>query len=40
MKSVFSLHDLPELDEDKNVYEQIAMCFEAYENEKWEPLFD
>lgn len=36
----FSLQDLPELDEDKNVYEQIAMCFEAYENEKWEPLFD
>lgn len=36
----FSLHDLPELDEDKNVYEQIVMCFEAYENEKWEPLFD
>lgn len=36
----FSLNDLPELDEDKNVYEQIKMCFDAYESENWNVIFD
>ncbi len=29
-----------ELDEDKNVYEQIKMCFDAYSSENWNVIFD
>lgn len=36
----FALDNLPELDEDKNVYEQIKMCFDAYESENWSVIFD
>ena len=36
----FALDNLPELDEDKNVYEQIKMCFDAYEYENWSVIFD
>ena len=36
----FSLDNLPELDADKNVYEQIRMCFDAYSDENWNVLFD
>lgn len=36
----FSLNNLPVLDEDKNVYSQIKMCFDAYENDKWNVIFD
>lgn len=36
----FSLDNLPELDADKNVYEQIRMCFDAYNDENWNVLFD
>ena len=36
----FTLDDLPVLDEDKNVYSQVKMCFDAYQNEKWEVVFD
>lgn len=36
----FSLDNLPKLDEDKNVYEQIKMCFDAYESENWNVIFD
>lgn len=36
----FSLDDLPELDEDKNVYSQIKMCFDAYSDENWKVIFD
>lgn len=36
----FSLDNLPIIDENKNVYDQIKMCFDAYKNEKWEVVFD
>lgn len=36
----FSLDNLPELDEEKNVYAQVKMCFDAYNDEKWEVVFD
>lgn len=36
----FSLNELPVLDEDKNVYEQIKMCFEADGDEDWKVIFD
>lgn len=36
----FSLDNLPELDEDKNVYAQIEMCFDAYRDKNWKVLFD
>lgn len=36
----FSLDNLPILDEDKNVYNQIKMCFDAHENDNWEVVFD
>ena len=36
----FLLNDLPELDEDKNVYSQIKMCFDAYQDENWQVVFD
>lgn len=38
--SYFSLENLPELDEDKNVYDQIKMCFDAYSDENWKVIFD
>ncbi|MEG1256830.1 NUDIX hydrolase [Clostridium sp.] len=36
----FSLENLPILDEDKNVYEQIKMCFDAIKDNKWQVVFD
>lgn len=36
----FSLENLPILDEDKNVYEQIKMCFDAMKDNKWQVVFD
>lgn len=36
----FSLEHLPELDEEKNVYAQVKMCFDAYKDENWEVVFD
>lgn len=36
----FGLDELPELAEEKNNKEQIAMCFKAMRSEKWEALFD
>lgn len=36
----FSLDNLPIIDENKNVYDQIQMCFDAHKNEKWEVIFD
>lgn len=36
----FSLDEIPELAEEKNSKEQIAMCFAAYQDENWEVQFD
>lgn len=37
----FSIDEIPEnLAEEKNNFDQIKMCFEAYNNPKWETLFD
>ena len=36
----FSLENLPILDEDKNVYEQIKMWFDAIKDNKWQVVFD
>ena len=36
----FSLEQLPELSEDKNTREQIAMCFEAAADPHWQTRFD
>jgi len=36
----FSLDELPVLDEKKIICNQIQMCFAAFNNEKWEVLFD
>lgn len=36
----FSLNELPLLATEKNNAEQIAMCFQAYEAENWETVFD
>ncbi|MCB2291528.1 NUDIX hydrolase [Clostridium sp. CS001] len=36
----FSLDNLPIIDENKNVYDQIKMCFDAHKNEKWDVIFD
>lgn len=36
----FSLDALPPLVEEKTNKEQIALCFKAYQSEKWEPTFD
>lgn len=36
----FSLDELPDLAEEKNTEAQIRMCFEAYRDKNWEPLFD
>ena len=36
----FGLDELPELAEDKNVKEQIEMCFDAYHSENWKTLID
>ena len=38
--SFFSLDELPILDENKTTYKQIHMCFDAFNNEKWEVIFD
>lgn len=36
----FSLEELPELAEEKNTKEQIALCFQAYHAENWNTLLD
>ena len=36
----FSLDNLPLLNDDKNVYSQIKMCFDAATNKNWEVIFD
>ncbi len=36
----FSLDELPILDEDKNIYDQVKMCFAAASSEKWDVIFD
>jgi len=36
----FSLEELPVLDENKNIYSQIKMCFDALNSDKWEVIFD
>lgn len=36
----FSLEELPNLDENKTVYNQVEMCFEAFNSERWEVIFD
>lgn len=36
----FLLEEVPELAEEKNNYDQIAMCFDAYRNENWKTVFD
>lgn len=37
----FSLDNLPELDKDKNIYDQIRLCFDAYNAaDNWKVLFD
>lgn len=36
----FALDDLPVLDEDKTVYGQVKMCFDACQDEKWNVIFD
>ena len=36
----FALDALPELDEDKNVFSQIEMCFRAYKDPSWNVIFD
>ena len=36
----FSINELPVLATEKINEEQIAMCFEAYNSEKWEAMFD
>ena len=39
-ESIVSQRRVPELAEEKNNKEQIAMCFNAMQSEKWEALFD
>lgn len=36
----FGIDELPLLAEEKNNQEQIRMCFEAYQSEHWETVFD
>lgn len=36
----FSMDELPQLAENKNNYEQIKMCFDAYKDENWKVIFD
>lgn len=36
----FALDNLPELDEDKTVYSQVKMCFDAYQDKEWNVIFD
>lgn len=36
----FGLDELPPLAEEKNSRSQIALCFKAYKNDRWEPVFD
>jgi ADP-ribose pyrophosphatase YjhB (NUDIX family) len=36
----FSLEELPILDENKTIYNQVRMCFEAFNSKKWEVIFD
>ena len=36
----FSINELPEIDNAKNTYEQIQMCFNAYNEKNWNIQFD
>lgn len=36
----YALDKLPILDENKNIYSQIQMCFDASNSEKWDVIFD
>ena len=36
----FSLDNLPKLSEQRNNYEQIKMCFDAYKDDNWKVQFD
>ena len=36
----FSFGELPILDEDKTTTSQVKMCFEAFNNDKWQVVFD
>lgn len=36
----FGLEELPELAEEKNNRGQVEMCFRAYQEERWETMFD
>lgn len=36
----FSLDEIPRLAEEKNIKEQIRLCFEAYNNPHWQVIFD
>lgn len=36
----FSIHEIPELAEEKNTFYQIEMCFNAYYDKTWTTLFD
>jgi len=36
----FARNELPDLTQDKSTEEQVLMCFDAYEAEHWETVFD
>lgn len=36
----FTANALPDLAQEKNTLEQVLMCFEAYKNKNWIPVFD
>ena len=36
----FGEDELPELAGEKNTEEQVRMCFAAFRDENWKPLFD
>ncbi|MBT9778998.1 NUDIX domain-containing protein [Clostridium sp. MCC353] len=38
--SFFTLDELPELAAEKNTVEQIEMCFQAFQAEQWDTIFD
>ena len=37
---IYNMDEIPDLAEEKNSTEQIAMCFAAYQDENWKVLFD
>lgn len=36
----FSVEDLPPMSEDKNTHEQVRLCYEAFQSDRWEVPFD